>query len=41
METIPTPPGLPLVGNTYDVDFVQQTASLEGLAKTYGDWTAF
>ena len=39
METIPTTPGLPLVGNTYDVDFVQQTGSLEGLAKTYGDWT--
>ena len=40
MEKIPTPPGLYLVGNTYDVDFVDQTASLEALAKTYGRWTA-
>ena len=36
MENIPRPPGLPLVGNTYDVDFVAQTASLESLAEDYG-----
>ena len=40
METISTLPDLPLVGNTYDVDSTQQTASLEGLAKTYGDSNA-
>ena len=40
MEKIPTPKGLPLLGNTYDVDFVQQTASLEGLAEMYGAWAA-
>ena len=36
MEKIPTPKGWPFIGNTYDVDFVQQTASLETLAETYG-----
>lgn len=36
MGKIPTPPGEPLVGNTYDVDCVQETASLEGLVEIYG-----
>ena len=36
MEKIPTPPGLPLVGKIYDIDCVQQTASLEGLVEIYG-----
>lgn len=33
---IPSPPGLPLIGNTFDVDPQNQTTSLAHLAEIYG-----
>ena len=33
---IPSPPGLPLLGNTFDVDPQDQKASLNRLADIYG-----
>ena len=33
---IPSPPGLPLLGNTFDVDPQNQAASLAHLAEIYG-----
>ena len=33
---IPSPPGLPLLGNTFDIDPQNQSASLAHLADIYG-----
>ena len=33
---IPSPPGLPLIGNAFDVDPQNQAASLAHLADIYG-----
>ena len=37
-EEVPTPPGLPFVGNSFDVDSVDQTASLMRLAELHGTY---
>jgi hypothetical protein len=34
---IPGPPGLPVVGNVYDLDLVNTMESLNLLADTYGE----
>jgi cytochrome P450 / NADPH-cytochrome P450 reductase len=36
---IPGPPGLPILGNIYDLDYPDTTSSFSRLADTYGPWS--